>query len=285
MSQHVAKAFEKTFLSRDLPRQIADCDAYELAPLFLDLFRGNQPVLDAGCGSGRWVGWLVKNGIAAHGVDWSECLCDRAAQQIPGGRFLACDMAHTPFAAGAYGGILALGSLEHAVQGPGKALAEFHRLLRPGGIAVLTVPYGGLLRRTRRRLERPVYWLKSRRTVRRLFGLRANGTALVDARRKARAAWFPRFNFGQDGWEFYEYEFNRRQVRGFLDAAGFRLQSEFICFGSEGILHTMGRLAGRWNPERNDVDLTPFGRLLRALFPVSSMGHMLCCVVVKERGN
>ena len=282
MNRHVARAFEKTFLSRDLSRQIADCDAYELTPLFLDLFPRNQPVLDAGCGSGRWVGWLIQNGIAAEGVDWSESLCDRAARQIPGGRFVACDMAHTPFADGSYGGILALGSIEHIVQGPAEALAEFHRLLRPSGIAVITVPFGGLLRRTRRRLERPVYWLKSRRMVRRIFGLRTNGTALVDARRKAHADWFPRFNFGQEGWEFYEYEFDRRQVRGFLDSAGFRLQSEFICFGNEGILHTVGRLAGRWNPDRNDVDFTPIGWFLRAIMPVSWIGHMLCCVVVKE---
>ncbi len=282
MSQHVARAFEKTFLSRDLSRQIAECDAYELAPLFLDLFSRNQPVLDAGCGSGRWVGWLIKNAIAADGVDWSEPLCNRAARQIPNGRFVACDLAHTPFAAGAYGGILALGSIEHTVQGPGEALVEFHRLLRPGGIAVITVPFGGLLRRTRRCLERPAYWLKSRRLVRQLWGLPTSGTALVDARRKARADWCPRFNFGQKGWEFYEYEFNRCQVRGFLDAAGFRLRSEFVCFGNEGILHTMGRLAGRWNPERNDVDFTPLGWFLRAIIPVSCVGHMLCCIVVKQ---
>src|SRR4030042_5090381 len=105
--------------------------------------------------------------------------------------------------------------------------------------------------------------------VRRIFGLRTNGTALVDARRKAHADWFPRFNFGQEGWEFYEYEFDRRQVRGFLDSAGFRLQSEFICFGNEGILHTVGRLAGRWNQDRNAVDFTPIGWFLRAVSPGS----------------
>jgi SAM-dependent methyltransferase len=282
MMRQVARAFERAFLSLDLPQQIAACGAYELAPLMLRLFSGSQPVLDAGCGSGRWVGWLIQNGIAADGVDWSERLCARAARQIPGGRFVACDLARTPFADGAYGAILALGSIEHIVQGPGEALAEFRRLLRPAGIAVITVPFGGLLRRTRRRLERPLYWLKSRRLVRRLFGRRTTGTALADARRNARAEWFPRFSFGQEGWEFYEYEFNRRQLRGFLDAAGFRIQSEFICFGNEGILHTLGRLAGRWNPDRNEVELTPFGRLLRALIPVSWIGHMLCCIIVKE---
>jgi len=90
MSGHIAQSFTAGFLAQSLAKQIADCDRYELAFLFLKLFRDQQPVLEAGCGSGRWCGWFHKNGICSDGVDWSQELCDRAAQELAGSRFVAC---------------------------------------------------------------------------------------------------------------------------------------------------------------------------------------------------
>ena len=47
MSKHIEECFESGFLSQSLAKQIASCDKYELAPLFLRLFREKQPVLEA----------------------------------------------------------------------------------------------------------------------------------------------------------------------------------------------------------------------------------------------
>ncbi len=107
MNQAVADSFERSFLSAPLSKQIQDCDSYELAPLFLDLFSKSQPVLEAGCGSGRWCGWLQSHGIAADGVDWSQALCDRAAAAMPACRFYARDMSDTGLPANSYGGLMA----------------------------------------------------------------------------------------------------------------------------------------------------------------------------------
>jgi len=63
-------------------------------------------------------------------------------------------MTATPFDDSSYGSILALGSVEHDPAGPQKALNEFYRLLRPGGIALITVPYGGSIRRMVRQIKR-----------------------------------------------------------------------------------------------------------------------------------
>lgn len=140
MSGEIAASFEKSFLSVPLTKQILDCDNYELAPLFRELFADAQPVLEAGCGSGRWCAWLQSHGVAADGVDWSPTLCERAAQEIPGSHFYARDMSDTGLPDGSYGGLLALGSIEHTADGPQKALVEFHRLLRPRGTAVVIRP-------------------------------------------------------------------------------------------------------------------------------------------------
>ena len=70
-------------------------------------------------------------------------------------------------------------------------------------------------------------------------------------------------------------------MRQFLADAKFEVVEEFAAFGDEGILHNFGRLAGKWNEARCDVDLTLIGKLLRKIIPVSMMGHMLCFVVNK----
>ncbi|MGE4220622.1 MAG: class I SAM-dependent methyltransferase [Alphaproteobacteria bacterium] len=275
----VSKSFETGFLSETLAAQVDACDRYELASLFLHCFAERQPVLEAGCGSGRWCAWLQRRGIRCDGVDWSQELCDRAAQEIPGARFFACDMSAVPVPDGAYGGIVALGSIEHTLEGPSAALREFRRLLRPGGVAVITMPYGSPLRRLAAPAARLMLAFRASPLLRRLFGKRVGGVSLAVARRMPRRAWGPQFGYGEDGWFFYEYRFNKTQARAFLGEAGLAIREEFVGFGDEGILHHFGRLAGRWNRERAAVDFTPLGRWLRAVLPVGLAGHMLCYVV------
>ena len=281
MNEHVAEAFESGFLSQPLAKQITHCDTNELAPLFLRLFLERQPVLEAGCGSGRWCGWFYKHSIHCDGLDWSEELCSRASHEMPYSTFIACDMGDAPFPDCSYAGIVALGSIEHTADGPHKALKEFSCLLRPGGVAVITVPYGGRLRILLQHLMRPIFLLKSCDLVRRLFVKPVGGTTLRQARQATNRQWHPTFLHGPHGWFFYEYEFNQRHMRAFCTEAGLEILVEAVGFGNEGILHNFGRLAGTWNEERADVDFTPLGRILRGIIPVEVMGHMLCYVVAK----
>jgi SAM-dependent methyltransferase len=282
VTYEVAHSFETDFLAQKFAKQVAECDDYELAQLFLDVFRDHQPVLEAGCGSGRWCAWFLTHGIRSDGVDWSSELCSRAQREIPKCRFIPSDMQQLPFKDGTYGGLIALGSVEHSAPGPTRALKDFHRVLQPGSIAVITVPFGGPVRRIVDVLARPAMRLKSNNTVRRLFGKRpATGNTLAEARHQTKKEWHPRFALGENGWYFYEYEFNKREMRMFLRNAGFVLLREFVGFGNEGVLHNFGRLAGRWNSESNDVDFTILGRFLRKTIPVSICGHMLCYVVQK----
>jgi hypothetical protein len=73
-SQQIAQSFEASFLSQTLPKQMAECDHYEPAKVFLDLFKDNQPGLEAGCGSGRWCGWFInsRNAILCSLTNWQQ---------------------------------------------------------------------------------------------------------------------------------------------------------------------------------------------------------------------
>ena len=283
-NEYVASGFEQTFLRDSLADQIRGCDSYPLAPLFIETFRGNQPVLEAGCGSGKWCGWLSGQGIQADGVDWSEELCRRAQSQIPNSRFRACDMENTPFPADSFGGVMALGSIEHSAHGPVPALREFYRLLRPGGVAIITVPFGGPIRRLSALVRGTILRLKTSALLRRLLGYhRLTDTSLAEAKRTTNPEWHPVFQPRNGVWHFYEYHFSKRHMRGFFAEVGFQIEREFAAFDTEGLIHNFGPIAGTYNHKIDDVELTGFGKLLRLLIPVSVMGHMLCYVVQKPR--
>lgn len=280
--RELADGFERHFLSQPLPRLIDQCDRYELSPLFLTTFKNRQPVLEAGSGSGRWCAWLGRHGIRCHGIDWSHALCLRAAREAPGGLFVSGDMQTTPFRDASFGGILALGSVEHDPRGPGPALTEFRRILRTGGQAVVTVPHGGLLRRLRRYLEKPVRWAAENTHVRSIRGRPIHGPSLSEARQSTIRAWRPVFFYGDQGWYFHQYEFNMKQMRRFAEQAGLRVVRQWVGFLEEGILHNFGSLAGRWDEDRAEVVFTPLGNTLLKLFPPAWAGAMICLLLEKS---
>lgn len=276
----ISDAFEKGFLNFPIERQIANCDHYELAPLFRRLLGDHQPVLEAGCGSGRWVAWMMKQGWEAVGIDWSEALCERVRQAVPGGTFVAGDMRAMPFEDESFGSIVSLGSVEHAEEGPLAALREYRRVLRPGGVAIITVPYLSPARRVMRMIKgvlRPAFYVLSSR-----FDMTKAGDILRNLRTVQRALparWAADLLRDGDQWSFFQYNFTRRQMRGFLDEAGFERVEEFVGFKDEGVLHNFGRLAGTYDFEVSRVRFSPLGRAPKALIPINLVGHMLCCVV------
>ncbi|NIM19429.1 MAG: methyltransferase domain-containing protein [Candidatus Latescibacteria bacterium] len=281
----VRKGFEKSFMQTPLEQQIARCDGYELVPLFERWLPDNQPILEAGCGSGRWVGWFLKHGWEAAGLDWSEALCARARENLPAARFESGDIRAMPFADGEFGVVVSLGSVEHALEGPEPALREFYRVLRPGGIGIISVPFNGPVRKTMRYLRWPAHRAKAIPWLRRAFGKPGwNGRSLRDAKRQSAVAadWTAVYRCGEQGWHFYEYHFAKVQMRSFISRTGFQIIEEFVAIADEGVLQNFGRIAGRFHISEGRVRLSPIGKLLRMLLPGRMVGHMLVYVIRRD---
>ncbi len=108
--------------------------------LFAELVRaeGNGPVVDAGCGPGRLTAHLRDIGLDAFGIDLSPRMIEVARRDYPGVRFEVGSMTDLDLADGSLTGLLSWFSLIHVPDDAVPAiLAEFRRVLRPGGPLLL----------------------------------------------------------------------------------------------------------------------------------------------------
>ena len=97
----------------------------------------NPLILDIGCGTGATASALEQVGQVI-GVDFSP-LALEACRRRGLDKLIHAKAAALPISSGLIDLIVATDVLEH-LEDDLAALAEFHRMLRPGGVAVITVP-------------------------------------------------------------------------------------------------------------------------------------------------
>ncbi|MGI8552507.1 MAG: class I SAM-dependent methyltransferase [Dehalococcoidia bacterium] len=104
---------------------------------------GAHRVLDLGCGRGRHLVWLAREGLEAWGTDSSPIGVQGSRLWLEHESLPACvalaDMRSLPFATAAFDAVISIHVLYHASRrGMQTALAAVARVLRPGGIFVAT---------------------------------------------------------------------------------------------------------------------------------------------------
>jgi ubiquinone/menaquinone biosynthesis C-methylase UbiE len=104
-------------------------------------------VLDAGCGFGEWVAFLDGKGYRAEGLDYSSELVGRLRRTYPDLSWKNGDIRHLPYHDGVFDAVVSWGVIEHDEAGPQAALREFWRILKPGGVTIVTVPADSPARR------------------------------------------------------------------------------------------------------------------------------------------
>ena len=97
-------------------------------------------VLDAGCGTGGLLRRLheARPGWRLTGLDFSPLACELARERT-GGEVVQGSIAALPFADAAFDAVASCDVVCQVTE-PATALREFHRVLRPGGTVVLTMP-------------------------------------------------------------------------------------------------------------------------------------------------
>jgi SAM-dependent methyltransferase len=93
--------------------------------------------LDAACGTGRHAQFLAGQGHRVIGVDGSPDMLARARVRVPQPEFLLGDLHHLPVADAEVDLVVCALALTH-IPVPDPVLAEFARVLRPGGHLVIS---------------------------------------------------------------------------------------------------------------------------------------------------
>ncbi|GEK21826.1 class I SAM-dependent methyltransferase [Cellulomonas xylanilytica] len=163
--------------ARTVPAMVDDLPVMRgVLALFAERVRAlGGPVVDVGCGPGHLTARLRDLGLDVSGIDLSPEMVRLARRDHPGLSFEVGSMTGLGLPDGSVGGVLVWFSLIHVPdEEVPTVVAELHRVLRPGGVAMLgfhvgdqrshkTQGYGGHPMRVdvyRRPVERVAGWLR-----------------------------------------------------------------------------------------------------------------------------
>ena len=96
----------------------------------------NAPILDAGCGTGLNLRHLP---AGSTGIDINPRNVALLGTRLPNHHIVEGDVEALPFDDGSFGSVLCTEVIEH-IPDPSAALAEFRRVLQPGGVLIGSVP-------------------------------------------------------------------------------------------------------------------------------------------------
>ena len=197
----------------------------------------------------RILEWAHRHGARVFGIDISAPIARQAREAFPHGGLgaVVADARALPFRDGALDGIYSMGTIEHFAESDA-AVREMHRVLAPGGRAIVGVPnrWDPFLR-------------PAMVVVLSAFGL---------------------YSYG------YERSFSRRALRQMLEEAGFRVSAETAILFVPGWLRILDLACSTWCPPLARITalaLRPFVALDRDVPAVRRHGYLLASVGVRDR--
>jgi SAM-dependent methyltransferase len=129
---------------------LSTIEQHEMAtPIFREyLGRGGMRILESGCGTGRWMAFFEKLGNRAYGVDDSWGPLRVAREHDPAMNLARANVLFSPFKNDVFDAAFSSYVAEHFEDGPEVLFREIHRVLKPGGLFFMVVPYNNTFRRT-----------------------------------------------------------------------------------------------------------------------------------------
>ena len=132
------------WIESNIETEIGMWDFYGLRPWILKYTPRYGKVLEAGCGLGKFNFYLSHFGVNTIGLDFSKETIEMLNKwqnennyHIP---FVIGDIKEIPYDNNSLSGYLSFGVMEHFIEGPQVPLKEAYRVLRPGGVAIITTP-------------------------------------------------------------------------------------------------------------------------------------------------
>ena len=121
-------------------------------PMFEGLDLKGARVLDAMCGSGQTTEFLLKRGANITGLDISEQVLTSFQSQWPDCTAVQCSLLDSGLPSNSFDCVAIVGGLHHIHPNVSRAIAEIHRVLKPGGYFCFMEPHGRSLPNIVRRI-------------------------------------------------------------------------------------------------------------------------------------
>jgi len=167
---------------------------------FEGMFTRNLPsegrIIEAGCGIGQYVLALRARGYDAEGVEWGAETVGKIRRIWPDLPVREGDVTALDVPDASYAGYISLGVMEHRREGPLPFLEEARRVLMPGAVAIVSVPF--------------IHRLRALKRVLRLYPTRISG-------------------------EFYQYIYPKADFRRQLEASGFTVVEQIAYDAVKGL--------------------------------------------------
>lgn len=119
--------------------------AQETIQAYLPYLSKDDVHLEAGSGLSAVVITLRQMGYDVHGFDYAVNALVDSLRYDSTLLLTAGDIHHLPYPDNTFGSYLSFGVLEHFEHGMQPALKESYRILKPGGVCVLTIPYPNVI--------------------------------------------------------------------------------------------------------------------------------------------
>ncbi len=123
--------------------EFGDIDIYLFDQIQKGRFEAGVTVLDAGCGGGRNLVWLMRNGFDVSAIDVDEravgavrAMAGRLAPELASENFRVAELDAIPFASGTFDRVICNAVLHFAADRAqfDRWVAEMWRVLKPGGM-------------------------------------------------------------------------------------------------------------------------------------------------------
>ena len=194
--------WEDYFAAQSYDYLVGSFSTDPLRPLFERYCSGGALVLEGGCGMGNYLPCLRALGARPIGLDFGLEMLKQVRLRDAPTPLTAGDVCALPFRDAALDAYYSGGVMEHFEAGPSRGLAEAHRVLRPGGIFLVSVPFENPIRRALAR------WQPRRHGMM---------TIVVDRECSSEPL---------EGHSFFQYFYRGPEFRQRLEAQGFEVLAE-----------------------------------------------------------
>ena len=271
MNEHKSIVF--SWRHEDFKNLLKSCDNDDEVQISLDyLHDKNAKILEAGCGLGRVVKYLHDKGFThVSGIELNTDAVTYLNSYFPELDIIQGDILNLPYPKESFDVVLSYGVIEHFQQGPQEPLLALYHVLKPGGMAIITVPSFNIVRRISYFLR--FFDIRKYPAIRKFFGKKP----LV--RNKKRFSYYIDPQIG----DFFEYRFTPHQFEKLCTKAGFSIVASKPIAHIDGLFHSFGPplvYFKDWS-----FSLSWLGNALNKLFSLIPFfhNHMHLCVLKKEQ--